>query len=311
MTAVLRTSDVQSNDVLDADRDLAFDDEEQVSRIVPVERVPVTEHDHQGQYRRLHQLLARRRFEDALDLLCSIRDEFPRDEALGRSIRLLRDHLSAKYAERLQDLDVVPRVVDRGVPLAEYERRVLALVDGVSSFGELLLTSPLGQFDTLRALFNLARLGVIADDVVVSASRRPPPPESAAAPPEYGRLLQPLEALDGFWGSALVDSVSGAVLGSCGEDPGALARLGALYAEVLQLQRRATQELGLGEPDDLIITRPDEYHLVRPLGDRPDVFICLITDRGASNLALSRLALTKLEPGVAEALAGASSSFRS
>ncbi|MCA9639528.1 MAG: roadblock/LC7 domain-containing protein, partial [Myxococcales bacterium] len=93
-------------------------------------------------------------------------------------------------------------------------------------------------------------------------------------PTEVRRLLAPLEALDGFWGSALVDSASGRALGVYGADPRSLEQLGAIYGELLQVERRATEALGLGEPEDLIVTRSDEYHLLRPLRGRPDVFIC-------------------------------------
>lgn len=289
---------------LDADpADPGFDDDEQVSRVIEVERQPGAP-DYRAHYRRLQELLGAHRYEDALDLLCSVREAFPSDQALSRSIRLLRDHLSAKYARCLDDLDRVPRLTGGSLPLSPHEERVVALIDGVSSFGELMLTSPLGQFDTLRALVSLMQRGVIVVDVVASASRRPPPPSNdvGPTPTEIRRLLSPLESLDGFWGAALVDSAAETVLGTFGGTGRAFERAALLYAELLQVERRASRELELQTPDDLIITRPDEYHLIRPLRSRPDVFVYLVTRRGASNLVLSRLALSELDTELGEAL---------
>ncbi|MCA9626714.1 MAG: hypothetical protein KC766_03565 [Myxococcales bacterium] len=300
-TALLDPSVAPAN----SQEEYGFDDEEQVSRVVQLESRERVALEYHAQYRRLQALLSERRYEDALDLLCSVREAFPEDQALTRSIRLLRDHLSARYARRLEDLDVVPRVARQERNLAANERRVLELVDGVTSFGELLLTSPLGQFDTLRALFSLIRGGVIVDDTVASASRRPPPPRAEVVPTagEVRRLLAPLDALDGFWGAALVDSASATVVGTYGGNGASLQRAAALYGELLQVERRANRELGLATPDDLIITRPDEYHLLRPLRSRPDVFVYLVTQRRASNLVLSRLALAELDGELGDTLA--------
>ncbi len=284
--------------------DFAFEDDEQVSCVMPAQLRDLKGADYRAQYRRLQDLLARGRFEEALDLLCSVREAFPDDQALSRSIRLLRDHLSTRYAQRLDDLDVVPRVAQRHGALTPHELRVVDLVDGATCLGELLLSSPLSQFDTLRALYSLLQGGVIVDDIVASASRRPPPSDTAIppTPTDVPRLLSSLTELDGFCGAALVDSESGAVFGSFGQANGTVERAAVLYGELFSVERRAHQELGLEAPEDLIITRPGEYHLLRPLHERPEVFLYLVTQRRGTNLVLTRLALAELGVEVGAAL---------
>ena len=114
-------------------------------------------------------LLSQRRYEEVLSLLYAARKRAPKDASLSRSIRHVRERLAREYAYRLVDLDRIPRPVP-GRPwsaladadwsgsdgaLAREARQLAGLVDGISSFADIVAASPLGQLSTLRGLCTL------------------------------------------------------------------------------------------------------------------------------------------------------------
>ena len=114
-------------------------------------------------------LLSQRRYEEVLSLLYAARKRAPQDASLSKSIRHVRERLAREYAYRLVDLDRVPRPVP-GRPwsaladadwsasdsaIAREARQLASLIDGISSFADIVAASPLGQLSTLRGLCTL------------------------------------------------------------------------------------------------------------------------------------------------------------
>lgn len=109
--------------------------------------------------------------------------------------------------------------------------------------------------------------------------------------------LMKLEAVDGFIGAALADSDSGMCLGFVG-GTGVLNLevAAASNSEVVRSKRKAMKALGLRDDiEDILITLGKQYHLIRPLKTRPNVFFYMALDRSRSNLAMARYALADVE----------------
>ncbi len=111
----------------------------------------------------LKTLLIERRFEDALQRLYALRSKRPRDEGLSRSIQLLREKLADVYSEQLVHLDRVPRLTSAAErhAFSSDERHIAALIDGISSFGDIVAASKLGRVPTLRILCQLQQAHLI------------------------------------------------------------------------------------------------------------------------------------------------------
>lgn len=120
-------------------------------------------HDPPFEQEELEELLRQRRYEDALRRLYLARARRPDDPSISRSIGLLRDRLVMDYASRLGNLDRVPSVTPGGHvnALTTEERHVLSLVDGVSSYGDIVAASTVGRLPTLRVLCTFLERGTI------------------------------------------------------------------------------------------------------------------------------------------------------
>lgn len=109
--------------------------------------------------------------------------------------------------------------------------------------------------------------------------------------------LDKLKTLDGYLGSCVVDSESSMNLGQDGG--GAALNLevaAATNAEVVKAKRKAIKSLGLkDEIEDILISLGKQYHLIRPLRNRPNVFVYMALDRTKANLALARMGLADSE----------------
>ena len=65
---------------------------------------------------------------------------------------------------------------------------------------------------------------------------------------------------------------------------------GAGNTEVVRAKLKTMKALGLKDSiDDILITLSTQYHIIRPLPDRPQVFIYHVLDKSKANLALARL----------------------
>ena len=113
-----------------------------------------------------------------------------------------------------------------------------------------------------------------------------------------GNLAQSLEELlqiDGAIAVAVVDSNSGMVLGKAGGGID-LDVAGAGNTEVVRAKMKTMKSLGLKDAiEDILITLTKQYHIIRPMAERPGVFIYLVLDKAKSSLALARLKTAEIE----------------
>ena len=109
--------------------------------------------------------------------------------------------------------------------------------------------------------------------------------------------LSKLEAIEGFVGAALADSDSGMCLGSLGGAGSVnLEVAAAANTEVVRSKRKAIKSLNLrDEIEDILITLGKQYHLIRPVRTRPNLFFYLVLDRQRANLAMARFTLADAE----------------
>ncbi len=135
--------------------------------------------------RELEQLLANRRFEEALTHLYAARSRHPNTASISRGIRLVREKLISMYAQKLGSLDVVPRRTARAAAEVDCDSlQVLPLVDGISSFEDILASCTLGRWAALRTLCQLRERGALTcapeirpmPALVPASSRRPSTP---------------------------------------------------------------------------------------------------------------------------------------
>ena len=108
--------------------------------------------------------------------------------------------------------------------------------------------------------------------------------------------LKQLADIDGYFGSCLVDSDSGMMLGSDGGGPINLEVAAAGNSTVVQAKRKTMRSLDLsGDIEDILISLSDQYHIIRPLEENDAVFLYVVLDRKKANLAMARHQLKKFE----------------
>ena len=108
--------------------------------------------------------------------------------------------------------------------------------------------------------------------------------------------LERLRAIDGYLGSALVDSESGMLLGGDGGNGLNLEIAAAANTEVVRAKRKAIKSLNLKDDiEDILITLGRQYHVLRPLKNRPAAFYYVVVDRTRANLAMTRMAIADAE----------------
>ena len=111
--------------------------------------------------------------------------------------------------------------------------------------------------------------------------------------------LSALMGIDGAMAAAIVDSNSGMVLGKAGGGVD-LDLAGAGNTEVVRAKLKTMKALGLQDRiEDILITLGKQYHIIRPMAEKPGVFAYLVLDRGKANLALARLKTAEVESGLA------------
>jgi hypothetical protein len=113
------------------------------------------------------------------------------------------------------------------------------------------------------------------------------------------QTLQELMAIDGATATAVVDANSGMVLGKAGGGVD-LDLAGAGNTEVVRAKLKTMKALGLKDNiEDILITLGKQYHVIRPMAEKPGVFIYLVLDKAKSSLALARLKTAELETQLA------------
>lgn len=141
-----------------------------------------------------------------------------------------------------------------------------------------------------------AKLDTFAPAVsaAVAAVEEPAAPTQPKAPTLDDSLIDLID-FEGALGVALVDSDSGLILGRAGA--GLNMELAAAGASVMLKARRATiKTLGLTDQiDDLLITLTSQLQIIRPLANKPALFIYLVVDREKSSLAMARFKATEAD----------------
>lgn len=112
--------------------------------------------------------------------------------------------------------------------------------------------------------------------------------------------LDQLLAIDGALAAALVELDSGMPLASAGVPDGIDLDIAvAGNTEVLRAKYRALRALGIEQRvEDIMITLPAQYHLLRPLSCDDGLFLCLVIDSGSATLGMARHELRRVERGL-------------
>jgi len=117
---------------------------------------------------------------------------------------------------------------------------------------------------------------------------------SFAAPTEnaYDRALAPLRSVEGYLGSALVDSQTASCVAHHGQGVlAAWSSRAALHGDVVRSHDRAISGTEVAsELDDIVCAFSSQYHLYRPVPGRSNWFVLLVVDRARANLGLARMA---------------------
>jgi tetratricopeptide (TPR) repeat protein len=160
-----------------------------VLSIAPEEPPQLTTPDGDLADAELKNLLIEQRFEDALARLYSLRSKRPRDQGLSRSIQLLREKLADVYSEQLVHLDRVPHLtsVAEQHAFSSDERHIATLIDGISSFGDIVAASKLGRVPSLRILCQLQQANLLTS----SSSSLAAPRRLGAGPKSSAKAAQP------------------------------------------------------------------------------------------------------------------------
>lgn len=117
--------------------------------------------------------------------------------------------------------------------------------------------------------------------------------------PNLTQSLESLMQIDGSLATAVVDSNSGMVLGKAGGGVD-LDIAGAGNTEVVRAKLKTMKSLGLKDNiEDILITLGKQYHVIRPMAEKPGVFIYLVLDKAKSSLALARLKTAEIEAQMA------------
>ncbi|MDR1528943.1 MAG: hypothetical protein LBS40_00735 [Burkholderiales bacterium] len=109
--------------------------------------------------------------------------------------------------------------------------------------------------------------------------------------------LTELIEIEGAIVVALVDSSSGMLLGSQGQ--GLDVEIAAAgNTEVIRAKQRTMKNLGLSDSiEDILISLGKQYHIIRPIENKPGLFFYVVLDRSRANLALSRRKIADIERG--------------
>jgi len=106
-----------------------------------------------------------------------------------------------------------------------------------------------------------------------------------------------LQEIDGYIGSALVDSSSGMTLATDGGGQAIdIETAAAGNTDVVRKKREVMKKLSLNDKiEDILISLHKQYHLIRLLDSNDAMFIYLALDRSKANLGMARQDLSKFE----------------
>ena len=107
--------------------------------------------------------------------------------------------------------------------------------------------------------------------------------------------MDELLTIDGALGCSIVDYESGMALGIQGGGVD-LELAAAGNSEVVKAKMATMRSLGIsGEIEDILITLPTQFHVIRPAASHNGLFIYLVLDKVKGNLALARRKVRAVE----------------
>ncbi len=132
-------------------------------------------------------LVRTQRLEEALNVLYDAHRKVPGDAGVSRSISVLKRRVLAAFESELGSLELIASVVPspeqlRRVPITDDEREILRLVDGIVSYGDILLSTKRDRFSMTRALTTLRRKGVLRAGELPAVAPRASPPRDLELP---------------------------------------------------------------------------------------------------------------------------------
>lgn len=116
---------------------------------------------------------------------------------------------------------------------------------------------------------------------------------------EITESLKKALEIPGALAVALVDYETGMTLGTAEAMSFPIELAAAANTEVMRAKMNAKNALKLSDRiEDILITLTSQYHLIRPLGRHPNLFMYLALNRTQANLALARIKLADIESGL-------------
>ncbi len=107
--------------------------------------------------------------------------------------------------------------------------------------------------------------------------------------------ISELLKIEGGIACAVVDANSGMVLGKEGNGVN-LDVAAAGQTEVVRAKLKTMKALGIKDKiEDILITLNSQYHIIRPIAEKPGLFIYLVLDKAKSNLAMARYRVNEVE----------------
>jgi hypothetical protein len=101
--------------------------------------------------------------------------------------------------------------------------------------------------------------------------------------------------IEGGLVAAVVDANSGMVLGKDGAGLN-IDIAAAGMTEVVRAELRTMNMLGQKEKiEDIIMTLGNQYHIIRPILEKPGLFIYVVLDKIRANLAMARYRVNEIE----------------
>ena len=111
-------------------------------------------------------------------------------------------------------------------------------------------------------------------------------------------VLEELLAFDGSIGVALVDGLSGMVLGEAGST-GTLGLSAAGASVILRARLETNKALGRAEEiADVLITLSSQVQIIHPLSKNPNLFLYLIGDKAKASLAMARYKASEADSNI-------------
>jgi hypothetical protein len=111
--------------------------------------------------------------------------------------------------------------------------------------------------------------------------------------------LESILTIDGGMCCALVDANSGMMLGQAGTGVD-LELAAAGNTEVVRAKLKTMNSLKINDKiEDILITLGKQYHIIRPVANKPGLFFYVVLDKVKANLALARRKVQDVESALA------------